>query len=53
VRACSIGIARACFTLVGARLRSLLLSHGWRLLCDSKAAYIVKSLWLLLLHCRE
>ena len=46
-------IAGAPFTFLGARLLSLLLSHRWRLLCDSKAAYIVKSLWLLLLHCRE
>ena len=53
MRACSIGIAGACFALVGARLRSLLLSHGWRLLCDSKAAYIVKSLWSLQLHSLE
>ena len=46
-------IAGAPFTLVGARLRSLLLSHRWRLLCDLKAAYIVKSLWLLQLQSRE
>ena len=46
-------IAGAPFTFLGARLRSLLLSHRWRLLCDSKAAYIVKSLWLLPLQSRQ